>query len=278
MYLGQRKDDLTVTDRRGSSQRGDPGCINAFESWPAQPTGRVLMIEQVDKPVLLLEVLLQAANQLRNVLRRRRNASCRITCQQQIVGEHDPISTGHRADFMLTVGVERDEGKHLVEGAVRRPHIGVFNDQCSATRGTRQRHGQRAHHGVTLLGVLVGKEKLAWGVDEHRMQLRLQGAVIRQPQVAAESGKYRLQGPVPPPLIDPHLAFGYLPSTADPGIGERLLPLSVPCRTGYATQLLGLRGGHRNFQRSDACNVDAQIPRRPCPPSTECATPARRTE
>ena len=179
---------------------------------------------------------------------------------------------------MSTVGVERDEGKQLARRAVRRPGIGVFHHQCSATRGTRQRHGQRAHHGVGLLGVLVRDEELARSIDEYRMQFSLQGAAIGQAQIGAELGKYRRQGPVPPPLIDPHPALGYLPRAADPGIGERLLAQPVPCRTGYATQLPGLRRGHRNLQRSDAGNVDMQIPRRRGSASTERPAPARRTQ
>jgi len=196
--------------------------------------------------VLLREVLIEASSQLRNVVRRRRKAGCRITREKQVVGQHDPVTTGHWTDFMSTVGVERDEGKQLARRAVRRRA-----SACSTTNAPPREVPAASRSSVPTMasafsGVLVRDEELARSIDEYRMQLSLQGAAIGQAQIGAElwqvsatwSGSTAADRSAPCSWVPP--------TCCGPGIGERLLAQPVPCRTGYATQLPGLRRGHRN--------------------------------
>jgi hypothetical protein len=116
--IGEREDGLTVCLAGGGPQQAHPARVRALQPLPGKSAGRVLVVEEVDKPVRRIgygsavipwyrhaEVLAQEIRHFSGgsviALRAARDA-----VQEQVVGERDPVARLHRKNLVPAVGVE----------------------------------------------------------------------------------------------------------------------------------------------------------------------------
>lgn len=171
-----------------------------------------------------------------------------LASEKQVVGQGDAVPGPGGSDLVKAIGVEGDEGQCRFRRPVRRPPAGVLDDEGSTACRGRQGHDGRSHHRIDLLGILVGGEELARRMHQHRVQLGLQPASRRQPEVGSDAIEYRQEGLVPLQLVDLHTAPGDLvpirrPASASAGSmpsppGENPLP-PLPRRSLYRSTRIG---------------------------------------
>ena len=285
--FGERQHGVAAGEFGGGPQCRHAGGVVALESGPAHTALGVLMVEEIDEPVRwpLTSV---AASATRTLAKRRREVLTETSGQrldgsgrglqrrgriaaaeQQVVRQHDPVARMHWPDLVTAVGVEGDQGQHLLRAPVRRRLPAVLDDQRPALQRRGQGDDERGDHLVALLRVLMRDEELPPGVNEHRLQLSDQPRTGREAEIGAQALEHRLQCPVPPPLVDRHPAQRDLPGVPHPGVEQRLRALAVACRAGETAQLTCLRRRHREPKWPEPFHLDRQGVRRRRPAGAE---------
>lgn len=143
----------------------------------------------------------------------------------------------------------------------------MLNHQAAAGGRPGQGHDETGDHAVGLLGVLVRGEVLTRGIHQHRVELRLQPAPVRETQFATQLFEHRSQRRPPATVVDPHPTLGNLPRVTYLLVQQRPLPQPVLRRPGDADQPLRLLRRHRQPQRADTTHLHVQFVRthrRPC--------------
>ena len=187
VHIRQREKDFAIEISRNFLQCACTLSVGVLEPRPREPVLRVFMVEQINQPIrrgprvitgpaLRRGGLEEFADALRQYLDRRARSACPDgrALGNQVVGQNDSIPLGYRANFMVTIGIEGDQGEVLFGGGDDDFLIVMLDGDRAAAELGRQAHDQRPNHACRFLGILVGDKELARRVDQQVVQLYFQ--------------------------------------------------------------------------------------------------------
>jgi hypothetical protein len=183
-------------------------------------------------------------------------------CGQKVVRQHDARSAGDRPDLVPAIGVEGDQlqrGAAAAEGH----DLAVLLDRHFATAERRRKRDDKSpDHSVVLLRILVRHEEIAPLVEQHVVQLGLQGGTFGEAEPRTDVLEQRDQRGVPARLLDADAPPGDLPAVPYSCVEYGTVAESVAGRLRDGTKFRNRRRRKRQIEGTDAFHLDAECLRR----------------